>query len=101
MTYAYQRSGQWPGIDQGEMETADGTMIHRRHCCSQSFLCMEYHRSTSPLWLYLVDENVSSSRLMAGGSLPSEDSELVDERLAARAFSLFGLVFGMFQAGIG
>ena len=43
MTYAGQQSGQWPEIDQGRLEMADGTMIHLRHCCSYSLLCMEYH----------------------------------------------------------
>ena len=31
MTYAGRRSEQWPGIDQGRLETADGTMIHIEH----------------------------------------------------------------------
>ena len=42
----------------------------------------------------------SSSRLMAEGSLPADDSRLVVERLAARAFPLFGLIFGMIRAGL-
>ena len=55
----------------------------------------------APVGAYGGERVKSSSRLMAEDSLPSEDSGLVDERMAARAFPLFGLVFGMFQAGVG